>query len=126
RERRQDILPLARVLLKAAAERAGTQVTGLAPDAADRLLRHDWPGNVRELENALESAAVLATGTRIRAHDLPEHVRQALPSVQPGKRARTLADVEREYVLAVLEKHRGHRAKTAAELGIGSATLFRK
>ncbi|MBW2455296.1 MAG: sigma 54-interacting transcriptional regulator, partial [Deltaproteobacteria bacterium] len=80
RDRRDDILPLARVLLADAAHRMGRDMTGLLPRAADQLLRYDWPGNVRELENAMERAVALARGRRVDFDDLPEEVRQAFPT----------------------------------------------
>ena len=80
RERRDDILPLARVLLADAALRMKRKITGLAPGAADQLLRYDWPGNVRELENAMERAVALARGNRVELEDLPEEIRQAFPT----------------------------------------------
>ena len=79
RERRDDILPLARVLLADAALRMKRKIAGLAPGAADQLLRYDWPGNVRELENAMERAVALARGSRVELEDLPEEIRQAVP-----------------------------------------------
>ena len=79
RERRDDILPLARVLLADAALRMKRKISGLAPGAADQLLRYDWPGNVRELENAMERAVALARGSRVELEDLPEEIRQAFP-----------------------------------------------
>jgi DNA-binding NtrC family response regulator len=122
RERGADLLPLARWLLRNAAARAGLAIDGITHEAAARLAEHDWPGNVVELEGVIEHAVALATGPRIKLADLPESLRLA-PRVRG--RARTLAEVERDYVLAVLEKHAGHRGKTAAELDIGIATLFR-
>ena len=65
RERREDVLPLARQLLAGSAKRFGKKVPALTPDAANLLLRYGWPGNVRELENALERAVALA---QIRSH----------------------------------------------------------
>jgi two-component system response regulator HydG len=53
------------------------KIAGLAPDAADQLLRYEWPGNVRELENAMERAVALARGSRVELEDLPEEIRQA-------------------------------------------------
>jgi two-component system, NtrC family, response regulator HydG len=126
RERKADLLPLARVLLADAARRADAPITGLTPAAADQLLCYDWPGNVRELDNAMQRAVALTNGSRIRRDDLPPEVRQAVSVPRASGSARRLADVEREYVLAVLDKNAGHRARTAAELGIGTATLFRK
>src|SRR5436190_15027861 len=65
RERREDILPLARVLLADAALRMKRKISSLDPSAADQLLRHDWPGNVRERENEMERAVAVARGSRV-------------------------------------------------------------
>src|SRR4029453_10675539 len=77
RERREDILPLARQLLTGVAKRFGKKVPALTPDAANLLLQYAWPGNVRELENALERAVALAQSDRIGADDLPPEVSSA-------------------------------------------------
>jgi DNA-binding NtrC family response regulator len=126
RERRDDILPLARTLLATVAERTRSKATSFTPEAADQLQRYGWPGNVRELENALERAAVLAAGTRIDVGDLPSEVAGAIATAFTPNDKRTLADVERAYILAVLEAQGGNRTKTAAQLSISSATLYRK
>jgi DNA-binding NtrC family response regulator len=127
RERRDDVLPLARVLLGDAALRMKRKITGLGPGAADQLLRHEWPGNVRELENAMERAVALARGGRVDLEDLPEEIRQAFPRpvVTKGK-VRPLDQVEKEYILAALELNDGNQTHTATQLEIGSATLYRK
>jgi len=88
RERRDDVLPLARVLLAEAALRMKRPISGLAPAAADQLLRYHWPGNVRELENAMERAVALAQGSRVEPEDLAEEIRQAAPSPLPAGGAR--------------------------------------
>jgi len=80
RERREDMLPLARVLLASASLRMRRKIEGLAPAVADQLLRYAWPGNVRELENAMERAVALARGQRVELEDLPEEVRTATAS----------------------------------------------
>jgi DNA-binding NtrC family response regulator len=127
RERRDDVLPLARVLLNDAALRMKRNIVGLAAAAADQLLRYHWPGNVRELENAMERAAALARGSRIELEDLPEDVRQALPATTATEGAvRRLAEIEREYIVSALEHNAGNQTRTAEQLGIGSATLYRK
>ncbi|MDH5670628.1 MAG: sigma 54-interacting transcriptional regulator [Myxococcales bacterium] len=127
RERREDILPLGRLLLEDAATRMARDVSGLTPGAADQLLRYRWPGNVRELENAMERAVALARGNRIERDDLPEEVREALATpVVSGADVRSLSDVEKEYILAVLKLNGGNQTRTAKQLGIGSATLYRK
>jgi DNA-binding NtrC family response regulator len=125
RDRSDDILPLARSFLARVARRLGRDVTGFTPTAANLLCRHSWPGNVRELENAVERAVVLARGSRVDVDDLPEEVSAAPPRTAKGA-ARTLAEVEREHILAVLEASGGNKAKASERLGIGAATLFRK
>ena len=127
RDRRGDILPLARVLLADAAIRMGRKISGLAPGAVDQLLRYEWPGNVRELENAMERAVALARGRRVDLEDLPEEIRQAFPKpVVNGGAVQPLNEIEREYIIAVLELNGGNQTRTAQQLGIGSATLYRK
>jgi len=127
RERRADILPLARTFLAEYSSRLKRKVEGLSTRAVDQLLRYDWPGNVRELQNAIERAVALCQGPRIELADLPEEIRAALPGVYyDPNRQKTLANVERDYILATLRATGGHRAKAAEELGIGTATLYRK
>jgi DNA-binding NtrC family response regulator len=127
RERRDDVLPLAHVLLAAAALRMKRRVAGLAPAAVDQLLRYQWPGNVRELENAMERAAALARGSRVELEDLPEEVRQAFPDPVASRGAvRAMQEVERDYILAAMELNHGNQTRTAEQLHIGSATLYRK
>jgi two-component system response regulator HydG len=127
RERRDDVLPLARVLLADAGVRMKRKIVGLAPDAADQLLGYPWPGNVRELENAMERAVALARGSRVQLEDLPEEIRRAVtaPVATKGK-VRPLDEVEKEYILAALELNDGNQTHTAKQLHIGSATLYRK
>jgi two-component system response regulator HydG len=126
RERRDDILPLARVLLASAALRMKRKVSGLVPDAADQLLRYGWPGNVRELENAMERAVALARGGRVELEDLPEEIRcTPLQAVAHGA-VRPLDEIEKEYIVAALALNEGNQTRTARQLHIGSATLYRK
>jgi transcriptional regulator with PAS, ATPase and Fis domain len=127
RDRRDDILPLARMLLADAAVRMGRKISGLVPGAVDQLLRYDWPGNVRELENAMERAVALARGSRVNLEDLPEEIRQAFPKPVVSERTvQPLSEVEKEYILAVLELNDGNQTHSAKQLRIGSATLYRK
>jgi transcriptional regulator with PAS, ATPase and Fis domain len=127
RERRDDILPLARVLLADAALRMKRKISSLAPSAADQLVRHEWPGNVRELENAMERAVALARGSRVELDDLPEEIRQAFAKpVASNGTVRPLEEIEKEYILAALDLNAGNQTHTAEQLQIGSATLYRK
>ncbi|HEY6077718.1 MAG TPA: sigma-54-dependent Fis family transcriptional regulator [Polyangiaceae bacterium] len=127
RARRDDILPLARVLLADAALRMKRKISGFGAPAADQLLRYEWPGNVRELENVMERAVALAHGTRVELEDLPEEVRQAIPKPLATLGAvRPLEEIEKEYILAALALNAGNQTQTAEQLKIGSATLYRK
>jgi transcriptional regulator with PAS, ATPase and Fis domain len=127
RERKDDILPLARVLLAGSATWMKRKISGITPGATDQLLRYVWPGNVRELENAMERAVALAPGSRVELEDLPEEVRQAhpLPMATTGA-VRPLDEIEKEYILAALELNGGNQTQTATQLQIGAATLYRK
>jgi two-component system response regulator HydG len=126
--RREDVLPLARLFLCEMAKKVGREVTSFTPRAVDQLLRYAWPGNVRELENAVERAVALSSGGRIDTEDLPEEIRAAPPGPASlgGSEARPLEQVEKDYILSVLEAVGGNRTKAAAQLGIGAATLYRK
>ncbi len=126
RERRADILPLARLFLAQHAERTGRHLAGFTPACAQQLLRYSWPGNVRELENAVEGATVMATGRQIEIEDLPPELSLDSPPLSVPGEARRLADVERHHIADVLRTAGGNRQKAAAWLGIGTATLYRK
>ena len=127
RERRDDVLPLARILLANAAVRVNRKISGLAPAAADQLLRYEWPGNVRELENAMERAVALTRASRIGLEDLPEEVRQARPRpTLASGRVRPLAEVEKDYIVHALRVNGGNQTHTAEQLQIGLATLYRR
>jgi DNA-binding NtrC family response regulator len=126
RERREDILPLARQLLAGAAKRFGKKAPTLTPDAAHLLLRYGWPGNVRELDNALERAVALMRSDRIGVEDLPPELGAAPQVNEVAGDVRTLAEVERDQIATALRASGGNRAKAADMLGIGTATLYRK
>jgi len=127
RERREDILPLARALLAGSALWMKRKISGLTPAATDQLVRYAWPGNVRELENAMERAVALSPGTRVEFDDLPEEVRLArpIPAASDGS-VRPLESVEKDYILEALALNQGNQTRTAEQLQIGSATLYRK
>jgi transcriptional regulator with PAS, ATPase and Fis domain len=126
RDRRQDILPIARRALSQLSRRMRRDISGFTAEAADLLLRYPWPGNVRELQNAIEHAIVLAQDSRIDAHDLPEEVRLRTVHRMSLDTTRSLAEMERDYILAVLEANGGNQKRTAEQLGIGTATLYRR
>ena len=130
RERREDILPLARHFLERCSQRFGKTVRGFTAQAQNALQQHSWPGNIRELEHALERSTILCSGDEIDLPDLPLDVAQTgavLPgaALAPGISC-SLADLEKAHILQVLEDCNGHRGKTAEILGINRRTLYRK
>jgi two-component system response regulator FlrC len=131
RERRGDILPLARRAMHACL-RDGVALS-LSSEAECKLLNHDWPGNARELTNIVQRAALLATGGIINAADLEtgsaqrEPVRPAQPvQAQDLGLDRDLKARERELILATLRVTGGSRKLTAERLGISPRTLRHK
>jgi transcriptional regulator with PAS, ATPase and Fis domain len=127
RDRREDILPLALVMISEASTRMRRPLKNLSLETADCLLDYAWPGNVRELENAMERAVALGESARIELRDLPQEVRHpTIPPPPGGPDKRSLHEVEKAHILASLEKNGGNQARTSAQLEIGSATLYRK
>ena len=131
RARGGDVLLLAQHFLEAHATRAGKRITGLSPAAAQKLLAYDWPGNVRELQNCIERAVALARYEEIAVDDLPEQIRayrrsHVLVAGDDPSELVSLAEVERRYILRVLEASGGSKTLAASVLGITRKTLYRK
>jgi DNA-binding NtrC family response regulator len=125
RERREDIMPLARHFLASKSDDASPTLT-LSAEAEDALLSHRWPGNVRELENAIERASVLARGDRITPEDLLlEQSVGAAKTPMRGTLQESIDQVVSSRITAAIEAARGNRAEAARNLGIDRATLWR-
>jgi tRNA A-37 threonylcarbamoyl transferase component Bud32 len=131
RERLEGILPLARQFIARVCTQNQCGPCSLRPKTLDLLVAYSWPGNVRELENAIERAVLLAEGQpTIEPTDLPPEVRGITPKrttkMATPSEVLTLEEVERRHILATLERLGGNRKETAAALGIGENTLWRK
>lgn len=98
-------------------------VTGFDGASAKRLMAYGWPGNVRELRNLVERHIVLADGLLMKVEELPQQSADSLCNIgdQP-----TLSELERRYILRVLERVGGNQRKAAEILGIDKSTLWRK
>jgi two-component system response regulator HydG len=128
RERREDILPLARHFIQKMARKLKLSPLRLDATCLNYLQNYSWPGNIRELENAIERAAVFSLDGLI----VPEYLPPAIVH-DPAVRARasdsplrSLQDMENEHIRAVLELSGNNRARAASILGISAATLWRK
>jgi two-component system response regulator FlrC len=132
RERRGDILPLARRAIQACARASQISLT-LSPDAEHKLLQHEWPGNARELTNIVQRAAWLAAGGQINAVDIDISA-LGEPAALPASPAapeeigldHDLKERERELILATLRVTGGSRKLAAERLGISPRTLRHK
>jgi DNA-binding NtrC family response regulator len=128
RERPSDIPLLAEAFLGRIAEREQTRQLELTPAALAHLIAYDWPGNVRQLQNAIERAAIMVDGEYLDATDLPREIREAAPDTVLHRIGTdlTLAELEREHILAVLARVRGNRSRAAKILGLPRRTLYRR
>ena len=116
-ERRDDILPLAEMLLQ---RHGGTALT-LADCAKEALFAHDWPGNVRELENLVQRTLILSSGSEIRAVDLA--FEQATSEQQAADLSQGLRNREFQLIIDAMNAHGGKRSDIAAALGISPRSL---
>ena len=125
RERRDDIPLLASAFLRNACARAGRQVE-LTPGAMAVLSAHSFPGNVRELENTIERLVLTTRSARVREEEVAEHLHQAGPVVvEAFADLPSLDELERRYLIHVLEAARGNRTRAAEILKIDRRTLYR-
>jgi DNA-binding NtrC family response regulator len=125
RDRREDIIALARHFLAAKAAEYGRSLR-FAPEADEAMLNHRWPGNVRELENAIERAAVLAREDQIAPEDLLlEESSQPSSLVMKGSLQEAIDEVVQTRIEVALDAANGNRAQAARDLGIDRATLWR-
>jgi len=119
RERASDIPALAEHFLARHAAPNGSKATRISDAALARLVTYPWPGNVRELENAVEHAAVMATGDRIEPEDLPPELRtESELDVLPVVPGASLRELERYAILKTLEAVGGSTGRAAETLGI--------
>jgi two-component system response regulator HydG len=131
RARGGDILLLAQHFLTQFAAAGNPGVVGISQLAAEKLLAYSWPGNIRELRNAIERAVALARFDHIGVEDLPERIRtfEARHVVVAGddlEELVSLEEVEKRYILKVLQVAGGNKSLAAKQLGVGRRTLYRK
>jgi DNA-binding NtrC family response regulator len=127
RQRRDDIPLLVDHFLKRQARGANPKV--VSKDAMDLLMKYDWPGNVRELENVMERALILDEGGVIGPEDLPDKIRfghSQKGSLIIDSPNMTLEELEKEYILKVLNYTRWQKKRSSELLGINASTLYRK
>jgi formate hydrogenlyase transcriptional activator len=128
RARKEDIPPLVSHFLEQFCKPLRKSIDRVPPSVMDRLVAYDWPGNIRELRNVLERAVILSKGTELQLDDVFDTTHAApartISSAPPN---RTLEEVERAYIVDVLETCRWQirgRGQAAERLGLHPSTLY--
>jgi DNA-binding NtrC family response regulator len=131
RARGSDVLLLTQRFIESVAARSGKRVVGLTSGAAEKLVAYAWPGNVRQLQNVIERAVALTEHEKLIVEDLPDPIRSyrashVLVTSEDPSELVPMEEVERRYVLRVLEAVRGNKSLAARILGFDRKTLYRK
>ena len=131
RSRGGDVLLLAESFLKQMSEKAGRSITGISREAMERLMAYPWPGNIRELQNCIERAVALARADILGVEDLPDKVRgyqssHILVASSDPSELISMEEVERRYILRVLDLVGGNKTQAAQILAMDRKTLYRK
>jgi DNA-binding NtrC family response regulator len=135
RDRKEDIPLLAQNLLEELARKIGSKVHSISTEALEALTEYDWPGNVRELKNVIERALIFADDGIVDLEHLPEelfkrHLRIAYDAAHVADHEQNeiapLDEIEKKYILEVLERLGGNKLLTARHLNIATTTLYRK
>jgi DNA-binding NtrC family response regulator len=126
RERKKDILPLARYFIRKYGNNKASPIESLSPELEQHLLDYSFPGNIRELENMMASAVLLEKTRELSLSSVRSlHAGQHFLS-DKGSGLVTLEDLEKQHILRVLQETGGNRKKAAIILGINTATVYRK
>ncbi|QTA81435.1 Two component system response regulator, sigma54-specific [Desulfonema limicola] len=122
RERQEDIIPLSEHLLELYGDK--TRKIEISQEAARVLTEYSWPGNIRELKSVITKALLFSDSDILMPDDLPEHLNKnkKIPASLP----KTLEEMEKEHIMAVLDKTGGHQTRAAELLGINRKTLYKK
>lgn len=126
RERKEDILPLARYFLDLYTKRYQKTSLVFEDEAEKALQNYRWPGNVRELSHAVERAVILADGSSIKASDLQFHSQQAPEEDPADDWPLTFEEIEKMAIKRALKNNKGVLIEAARELGITRQTIYNK
>lgn len=126
RDRRDDVLPIAKHFLEIYSRKYSVPDKSFAPQAESALIDYEWPGNVRALRHSVERAVILSSGDVIEAEDL--QLQHGAESTSPERqdKALNLEQVEKETIAAALRKHGFNISHAARELGLTRASLYRR
>ena len=130
RERKDDLLPLAKYFIQHYNARFRRNIMGISSAATTAMLNYDWPGNVRELRNTIERAVLLEesdwvqpVSLRLEGASMDYPVPAQKPPAEEAKGAGTLEETERRMLIAALDKTGWNQTRAAMLLGISRDTL---
>jgi DNA-binding NtrC family response regulator len=130
RERAEDIPILIEHFMRKFSGQIQRKLDGIEPEALQALTNYHWPGNVRELEHTIERAVLLGKESRIGLQDFPPSLvvrnTNVLPLTDAVAKSYTLRDLEKEYIMRVMETAGGNKTEAAKILGVDRTTLYRK
>ncbi len=131
-----DVSLLIDHFLRTKTERQGIKLRRYTAEARQAMLEYPWPGNVRELENAIEYSLAIGVGEELGLDDLPMEISasQMQPSTSDFKQVLEaymnetvpLAEIEKRYILSVLQQFGGNQVRAAEALGIDRSKLYRR
>src|SRR5918998_829626 len=131
-----DVDLLVEHFLQLKAQRMGQELRSFTPEAMRALREYPWPGNVRELENTIEYALAIGMDDELDTADLPPEILTAQPQPSADDFRQVLqaymndtvplAEIEKRYILSVLQQFGGNQVRAAAALGIDRSKLYRR
>jgi len=127
REKKEDIPLLANHFLQKFSEENHKNISHISPEALEILIQYSWPGNVRELEHTIERAVILSPHPIILPEDLQRKIFEEAKGVEIlfSEESLPLKEIEKRYILKVLQETKGNKKKAAEILGIDRTTLYR-
>lgn len=128
-KRREDIPLLIKYFIERFNGRMGKSIVDIASNVMEILMQYDYPGNIRELENIVEHCCVMCQGSEIELKHLPPELfvkDTDIPNEKTNTSLPPFQEAERRLILETLEKNNQNRLKTAYELNLHRATLYRK
>jgi len=127
RQRRDDVILLAKRLLQRYNQQYDKSIRNISPDTVARLTHYDWPGNVRELESVIERAVLFCQGEELTVAALPDELQdfQMTPNRVFAPPTLSLEEIERDVIIQTLERTSGNVKKSAEILRIHRPTFYR-
>lgn len=130
RERKDDVLELAKTFLRQFSREVGHELT-LSSHVVRFLQKYDWPGNIRELQNVLEHASIVCSGTTIEIRHLPAHIipindEDSGIQDKPYDVKEIVGRMEKELILSALSTYNNNRTQAMKALGISRRAFYDK